>query len=283
MLRSLPAACSTTCVLLTIGATATADPTHLEVTYLGNEGFHLASGETQVLIDALFGDGLSGYPTVPAQVRASLEAAQPPWDDVDLVLASHRHPDHFDASAVAGFLRASQRTWFVSTRETVTLLRDFASPSDDIESRIRGFWPALGDVEKLSLGPIELHLFHLSHGDVQNLGVAVEICGLTVLHIGDTEAAADEMIAAGVEDLEPDIALIPTWYLQPGRLNDAVERVLRPAKIVAMHMPSADAPRQYFSADTRDLPGLRAAILRRFPDATVPSASGDSVQIPCNQ
>ena len=96
----------------------------VEVTYLGNEGFLLTAGETRVLVDALYGDGIPGYPAVPRDVRRELEAGRGRFAGVDLVLASHAHADHFDPAAVARHLRANPAALFLSTREAVAAVRD---------------------------------------------------------------------------------------------------------------------------------------------------------------
>ncbi len=72
-------------------------PLAVSVTYLANEGFLLAAGPLQVLIDGLFDDGIDGYPAVPEAIRQRLEAGSGPWAVIDLVLATHHHGDHFDA------------------------------------------------------------------------------------------------------------------------------------------------------------------------------------------
>ncbi|MFQ5351382.1 MAG: MBL fold metallo-hydrolase, partial [Thermoanaerobaculia bacterium] len=87
----------------------------VQVIYLANEGFLLEAGETKVLVDALFGEGLRGYPVVPAPIRAELEGARGRFAGVDLILASHFHGDHFDAAAVARHLRANPGAVFLST------------------------------------------------------------------------------------------------------------------------------------------------------------------------
>ena len=73
----------------------------LTVEYLANEGVLISSGSSSVLIDGLFGDGLPGYATVPPAVRDSLERALGRFGDIDLVLVTHVHRDHFSAPAVA--------------------------------------------------------------------------------------------------------------------------------------------------------------------------------------
>ncbi|MDX1643244.1 MAG: MBL fold metallo-hydrolase [Thermoanaerobaculia bacterium] len=256
----------------------------LRIVYLANAGFFLTDGERDLLVDALFGTGIDGYAALPEGERAVLESGRPPYDDVDLALATHYHADHYDADAVARFLAANPRAVFVSTQQAVDELRDLDAGEAAIGRRAFGYRLDEGEVERRSIDGIDLRLFQLHHGrerpDIQNLGLLIEICGLTVLHVGDTEADADDLRRAGLAGLEPDVALLPSWFLRPGPWEAAVE-VLRPRRIVAMHLPEADAPANYFWGEARSRDALEATILRRHPDTFVPRTPGESVRIPC--
>jgi len=254
----------------------------LEITFLANEGFHLTAGNSSLLIDSLFGDGITGYTSVPRPVRDDLEAARPPFDSVDLILTSHFHRDHFNARVVADFLSTSPATWFVSTHQAVAAVRATPSAPSDLAPRTRGFWPNEGKEKQLRVGDVSLRIFHLDHGPgTENLGLLIEVCGLTVLHIGDTESGASGLIRAGLEGIKPDVALLPSWYLRSDELAEAVRTVIQPKSIIAMHMPSVDAPPNYFFGGTRNLQGLTRAIHDHFPNALVPEATGDSTSISC--
>jgi len=68
----------------------------LSVQYLGNEGFLVRAGDDAVILDGLVRGGIPPYVRLPDAARAGLEAAEPPFDDIDVALASHFHSDHFD-------------------------------------------------------------------------------------------------------------------------------------------------------------------------------------------
>lgn len=253
----------------------------LEITYLANEGFLLRAGEARVLVDGLFGEGLRGYGVVAREERHKLETAQEPYTGIDLVLASHVHRDHFDAEAVARFLRANREARFISTEDA---LKALLAVDRDLSSRASGHWPPEEERIDQRLAGLDISLFNLHHGrdrpTTQNLGLLVKICGSTVLHIGDTEADAADLRLAGLAGLRPDVALLPSWFLRPSRWSAAVE-VLRPRHIVAMHLPAADAPRSYFYGGTRDLGGLKAAITAGHPAAWIPVRTGDTRRYSC--
>lgn len=82
----------------------------IELTYIANEGFLITGGGKKVLVDALLREGIPESYLRPApETLKKMEASQPPFDGVDLVLATHFHRDHFNAGSVAAHLRANPR------------------------------------------------------------------------------------------------------------------------------------------------------------------------------
>ncbi len=76
---------------------AHAQHSKVDVTYVGNAGYLINIGDKKILIDALF-KGFAGNYELPQEVQLKLTNAQPPFDDVDLILVTHAHGDHIDLS-----------------------------------------------------------------------------------------------------------------------------------------------------------------------------------------
>ena len=70
----------------------------LKVTYIANEGFLISSKTKKVLIDSIFRKGYGIYLEPTNDIRKKIETAQPPFDQVNLVMATHSDADHFDSS-----------------------------------------------------------------------------------------------------------------------------------------------------------------------------------------
>ncbi|MCP4653821.1 MAG: MBL fold metallo-hydrolase, partial [bacterium] len=79
-----------------------------------NEGVLIETGGKKILVDALFREPNPAYAAPPKEVLEKLETAQPPFDDVDLILATHNHGDHFDARSVVRHLRHNPRAVFLA-------------------------------------------------------------------------------------------------------------------------------------------------------------------------
>lgn len=263
------------CLLLSLGSPSlrAQDPEGVEITYLANEGFLLAAGDDKVLIDALF-PGLAGYSRVPEPTRSDLESARPPFDGVDLVLASHFHGDHFGAHQVARHLAASDAL-FVSTPDAVEKLRALSlGPPDAVAHH-----PDEGNRATVEVSPaLRVTILNLHHGrtraEIQNLGFLIEIGGLVVLHVGDTEASVADVAPYELAAENIDVALLPGWLLTEASWRPLVAEI-SPANVVAMHLASRDAPAAYFgSAGT--LEGRVARIQKAFPAAWIPTVALES-------
>ena len=88
------------------------------VTFINNAGFLITVGDKKILIDALYH---TGNPRIdpPEEVIQRAVNADPPFDQIDLVIATHSHPDHFSADLVRSHLRNNPRAVFVSSPEAI--------------------------------------------------------------------------------------------------------------------------------------------------------------------
>ncbi len=240
----------------------------VEITYLANEGFLLTSANHKVLIDGLFREGVEGYAKLSPEWRETIETAQSPFDTVDLVLATHLHDDHFHALAVCRFLESNPLAEFVSTLQALAKLRSDCDNPAALAGRVRPGLQSDGSPAPFILDDLRVEAVFMHHGTaspVKNIGFLIEIGGLTVLHMGDSQASADDLRAAGLGERSIDLAFVPYWYLIDRRWTPAMD-FLQPAGIVAMHIPIPGSPDlQIF--DGYD--ALMQMIAERFPRSVV--------------
>lgn len=253
----------------------------LRVTYVANEGFLIGSGERRVLVDALFREGVAGYQVSTSGTRDLMERGVPPFESVDLVLATHHHADHFDPLAVGRHLTRNPRALFVSTRQAVDQLRANYDRYDRIADRVRAVVPGEGERQRVSHAGIEVDVLFLHHGrnrPIENLGFLIRIGGRTLLHVGDAMATLDdfsvyELPAAGV-----DVAFLPYWYLLDEDGRRAVREGISPGRIVVMHVPKRNAPDRYVvHAGGHD--ALARSIEEAFPGSSMPEKELEEIAI----
>jgi L-ascorbate metabolism protein UlaG (beta-lactamase superfamily) len=211
----------------------------LELTYIGCEGVLIRSRAGSVLIDGLFGDEAAPYHVPPDSALIDLRNARPPFDGVDLVLATHYHGDHFDAAAVADYLRVSGRTRFVSTPQAAEAV--VAQAGRDVADRVAAIDTPEGVRVASDFAGVRVEAFGLSHGkvnyaDVQHLGFVVWLGGSTVVHLGDGIIDERTLRAAGLVDAPPDVGVLPFWFLTYPFGKHLVARGFRPRAIFAVHI-----------------------------------------------
>lgn len=211
------------------------------VTYIANEGFLVECGGRKFLIDALYRAGVVGYAVISYETRQKMEAAKPPFD-VDIVLATHYHDDHFNADAVGTHLVNNPEALFIGTSECDEALKDFER-YDDIKSRLHTSVPTEGDIITVDHAGIRVDVMNIHHGrtrTVRNLGYLIQIDGRSFLHIGDSQADADLFKRYKLERSDIDIAFIPYWYLAYAKRKTNFRNGIQAANIIPMHIPPKD-------------------------------------------
>jgi L-ascorbate metabolism protein UlaG (beta-lactamase superfamily) len=211
----------------------------LQLIYVGCEGVLIRSARGSVLIDGLFGPEAEAFHVPPVADLEALRAARPPFDGVDLILATHWHEDHLDPAAVASYLAASPATRFMSTPQAVERLR--AHAGDVFDHRVTQLAPAEGERRRIDAGGIVVEWFGLSHGkvnyaDVQNLGLIVRLDGRSVIHLGDGIIDEKSFRAAGVLDETIDVGVLPFWFLTYPYGKKLVQKAFRPRALFAVHI-----------------------------------------------
>src|SRR5687768_5309934 len=124
------------------------------ITYIANEGVLISSGRKQVLIDGLHREYKPAYAFPPPDLLSSLELARPPYDEIDLVLVSHLHLDHFHPESVGLHLKNNHGAQLVSSAQIVDLVRKQYSDFPKIEDRVREVTPTWKTKSPFSAGGI---------------------------------------------------------------------------------------------------------------------------------
>ncbi|KPK92971.1 MAG: hypothetical protein AMJ88_09345 [Anaerolineae bacterium SM23_ 63] len=221
----------------------------VEVTYIGNAGFMITVGDKKILIDALY----EGNP-IPREVADLLETAQPPFDDVDLILATHIHYDHFHQDTVISHMENNPGAVFVSSPDVVSLVTQFTHLQDrTIPIQIRH---RVGEKFRLVVDGIGVEALFLDHGGgTLNLGYIITVEGRRLFHTGDMDpdsVSVSQLERLGLPDKQIDIAFVAHFMLITEDQHAHVLRGIQAKYIVPMHyqftypVPDYDLMESYF-------------------------------------
>jgi L-ascorbate metabolism protein UlaG (beta-lactamase superfamily) len=239
--------------------------TPIEVTFIGNAGFMITIGDKKILIDALV-----ERPAIPGEVAVPLETAQGPFEDVDLILATHSHSDHFSADKVHSHLENNPEAVFVSGQDAVSMVNALGAVRDrTLPIRLR---QRAGERTQLAVNGIGLECIHLSHGgDILNLGFVITAEGRRVFHPGDMDPATvsvAELQRHGLPDKQIDVSFVAHFMLITEGDHAHITEGIQADYVIAMHYRFTIPPPDY------DL------MASHFPDAIVFHESMESWVMP---
>lgn len=239
------------------------------ITYIANEGVLINDGDRKIAIDGMFRH-LPGYPRPSDSVRHQIENALGPFADVELVLATHHHADHFDAKVVGWHLAANPKATFVAAKQVTDALASGFQGAGQFASRMREVTPDFGQRKNLRVADIDLTVLRLRHGNTMNVGFLLDFDGSKVLHLGDSDGTVANFDSFDLQKEGIDIALAPYWY----GLDEESRRVIRehiaPKQVIFFHIPEDNPDDAYLQKHMQEVggrAGLTARIQKEFPQA----------------
>lgn len=232
----------------------------VRVTAVFNTGFLITVGDKRILIDALY----AGH---PEGILKPVIYAQPPFDSVDLILATHEHHDHFSPEMVARYMNENPGALFVSTGNAVEQL---IALDGGLRNRTKAVELNPRERELLEVKGIGLEAIYISHGtyDVPNLGFIITVEGTKLFHTGDLSpdhVTVSYLQDYGLPEMQIDVAFVPDLLLTTDEYHARVVEGIQARYIIPMHFPYGAAP-----------PGIEEV----FPNVVVFGASMESWVLP---
>lgn len=251
-------------------------PGELQVTYLGNEGFLVRSRSHAVLLDALFGSGLPDYDRVPATTVHDIETGRSPFTNINVLLISHIHRDHFDLPSTVRFLKSHPATVVVAPVQASEQIRKAFAGDSRVLSQVHAATLERNSITTRDEGGVQVGRFPLTHGDVENAVYLLFLDGRTVLHLGDADLPMKGLAQFGLSHQHIDLAFIPFWQLteDPRRIQTQIAaRVVVPIHLITN--PTTESSKGYMEhVGGRD--GMLRKIRSAFPNAAIFSAPLES-------
>jgi L-ascorbate metabolism protein UlaG (beta-lactamase superfamily) len=183
------------------------------------------------------------YHRIPLSVSAvdAIQKSLPPFDNIDILLFTHDHADHFYAPMVSDYLKNNPKTSLVSTPDVVDQILNEIADTEEILDQIYAIGIYEGETESVTIGDIVIEAYFLTHGleDYQNYGYLFSLGGITFFHTGDM---VKNMIPItylqdlGLPDKGIDVAFIPEYMLFNGRDIEYVQAGFNPTYMVPMHI-----------------------------------------------
>jgi len=243
-------------LLVTALTHAAPDPPSTKVTYIANEGFLIEAGSKKILIDAIFNDETINYAHVPdAETLERLEKAEPPFDDVDVILVTHKHRDHFAAEPVLRHLASNPTGVLIAPPQAVELLAANNTELERFGDRIKEVKLDLHRSTELTVHGIRIEAHRLRHSaymvkdektgesynrheGIENIVYLIEIGGAKFFHVGDAVLSQDAEYFTEENLTKQNVTIA---FLEFFDWSEETKEILQdwmsPDHVVFMHLP----------------------------------------------
>jgi len=214
------------------------DERSVKVYYVANEGFLLENNGKKVLIDALFNTGLDRYACPDSSLLSNMIVANSPFEDIDFLIFTHNHPDHFNDSLVYAFMSNHKETQMICPSQVTEQLHQNQILSPDFESRIHIITPGSGQVEDHMIENLNLKVCRTKHSDtycIENNAYIIDFGCVKVFHSGDSwKEAMNEWSEFDLKAENIDLALVNGFYAGDG--YKLLNEKMSPKQIILIHM-----------------------------------------------
>ncbi len=217
----------------------------VQVQYIANEGVLISTKNKQVLIDGLHRKYREIYAYPPDDLRKKLEGALSPYNNVDLLLVSHLHGDHFHPESIGLHLKNNPKSILASSEQIINEVKKDFVDYEEIKSQIKLVSPEWKKSVEKDFDGVKVKFLGLRHGSerfkwIQNLGHLIEIDGKKFLHVGDADMTEENFSVYKLNEENVDVAFIPYWFLLSENGRKLVKKQFDPKHIIAVHVGTND-------------------------------------------
>lgn len=218
----------------------------LHISYVGNMGVLLSSGEKAVLIDGLHKEYKPAYVFPSDNTTAEIiQGIYQEQGKVNMALITHYHRDHFDAALTSAFLLANPGSYVLGGLQVIDKIRAEQEVNQSQIAEQLKLIPYDNAIHAIKQKTLEVEAFkcpHVNkarHASVQNLAYIIHMHGYSILHLGDSnwDVASDALQNANLPDQQIDIAILPYWMLLDRTSKEKVDRLIDPKILIATHVP----------------------------------------------
>lgn len=219
-------------------------PVEVKVTYIANAGVMITFGQTKVFIDALHSKKTPIFQTVKEPLLGRIIRGDNGFKDVDYLLFTHTHKDHFGHEAVLAYLRNNKCKALIVPEDAGQIISRATEGESAEQGVINIMNPDYDLKAELEHDNIRIKYFRLNHmgeqyQNVLNYSFLVEIGGFNILHLGDGGFEPVHM----QKMLEGEIvhcALLNFPFVTLPRGREIISRIIKPRQIIIIHLPSVE-------------------------------------------
>lgn len=234
----------------------------LQVRYLSNMGVCIESEHNKIFIDVLCVSSEAHFLGLSDEIQTDIINNAEPYDNIDIMLFTHKHDDHFNAPLVCNYItnRKNKDTKIIMTEQSKELL-DKEHFFDEQSFGIIPIDIEVGKKDEIQLNGVKIKMYSMSHegklfNNIRNIVFLIEIDGKKILHTGDAAPSNEnyDMFSAMFIEEEIDLLIAPFLYLNMEIGHRIIDERIKPKEVIITHVPTEE----------KDFFGFRSTCYRKI-------------------
>ncbi len=232
-----------------------ADSTTVKVTFISNCGFMITSGDKTVVFDALHTPGYYLSSEEELANHKKLINLEEPFANINLILASHSHPDHFHAGSCAAHLvnnptgKLIGNDWVIERMQNDTLYIQ-------IQNQLIEVNPNQNEHVRLDFEGITVWAYPIRHFSwygyyYPHIAYVVNLNGVNIYFGGDNMVEGSEFPFYRIDQKTIHLAFIRFQNLFGSFFEseniDTLNQFISPKVLIPMHFLYGDTAFKYIS------------------------------------
>lgn len=207
----------------------------MTIRYVGNMGVLISNNKTTVLVDGLHAFYQEAYLHTPDTIIRKIMNREGQYAKLEVALVTHFHRDHYSASLSRDFLASDLGRLVAGSGQVI----DSLNPQQSLSAISRNGQIYHNPETQLTIHAFDIpHTWQQRHSAVQNIGYLVRMDGTSVMHIGDADTQPDVFRKLAIS--EPDVLIIPSWFLSDKQGLEIIKEILKPKQLVVTHISPND-------------------------------------------
>jgi len=241
------------------------------VTYVANDGFLYETKTGKILIDAIFGGIKGNWCDQPGDSVSNLMLnGTGQFNNIDVVLITHYHSDHFNGPMVISFLKNNKKPVLICPSQVNDMLKK--NPGyGEVADRIKSVKSERQFDTLLTVNNVNIRALRFNHGSffetdsatgkqydlhsgVENLGYIIDLDGFSLFHAGDcsfSDKSHFESYLFGNRKFDM-VFLDRTFLRKEGQ--EIMNTLIHTKEIVFIHIEPSRS--EYYKSIIKDVPGL---------------------------
>jgi len=249
----------TVIVLFLVSTSVLAQQSELKINFIANEGFLIKSGETKIIIDGLFKlDSTNHYSCPSTETIQDIIDGRTPFENVNYLLVTHDHGDHFSWKLVSEFLNKNKQAKLICGTDVEKKLADSSKVYNDFKSRIIASEPDKNSsvdvvqnenvfIKAMRTRHVPYKILDEESGELVDkhrkklcFTYFVNLNGRKIIHAGDALVLMHRKLFAEIENEKPDVLFLE-YFDTSVHTEEVIKSVVKPDHLIFMHL---DKPRQ---------------------------------------